>query len=53
MIPIIRCLNSSHQTENLDIFDFEIDENDMLKIDGLNINSRIRYDPENCDFSCL
>lgn len=53
IIPIIRSLNYSHQLEDMDIFDFTINEEDMIKIDALNINSRIRYDPDNCDFSCL
>ena len=35
------------------IFDFELTDEDMASIDGININSRLRYDPDNCDFSIL
>ena len=53
IIPIIRSLNTKHQIEDISVFDFVISDDDMKKIDSLNINARIRYDPDNCDFSCL
>lgn len=53
IIPIIRSLNHIHQLEDIDIFDFTLNKEDMQKIDGLNINARIRYDPDNCDFTAL
>ena len=53
IIPVFRSMNPSRIKENLDIFDFEIDNEDMLLIDGININSRLRYDPDNCDFTIL
>ena len=53
IIPLVRCLNKQHQKSNLDIFDFELDAEDMALIDDININSRLRYDPDNCDFSIL
>jgi diketogulonate reductase-like aldo/keto reductase len=53
VIPIIRSLNKRRQLENISIFDFELTEEEMRKIDGFNINSRLRYDPDNCDFSIL
>lgn len=53
VIPVIRALNPKHQQSNIDIFDFEISQEDMALIDGININSRLRYDPDNCDFTIL
>lgn len=53
VIPLVRSLDAKHQQSNLDIFDFEIDHEDMKAIDSININSRLRYDPDNCDFSIL
>lgn len=52
-IPIIRSLNVSRQKEDFDIFDFELSAEEMRMIDSFNINSRLRYDPDNCDFTIL
>lgn len=53
VIPLTRTWNNQHILHNIDIFDFELDAEDMKAIDGININSRLRYDPDNCDFSIL
>lgn len=53
VIPVVRALNPIHQRENIDIFDFNLSDEDMAKIDAININSRLRYDPDNCDFTIL
>ena len=53
VIPLVRSLNPEHQKENLNIFDFSLSQDDMAAIDAVNINSRLRYDPDNCDFSIL
>lgn len=53
VIPLVRSMSKDHQLENLSIFDFELSPEDMAAIDAININSRLRYDPDNCDFSIL
>jgi diketogulonate reductase-like aldo/keto reductase len=53
LIPVIRSLNKKRQLENISIFDFELTKEEMQTIDGFNIHSRLRYDPDNCDFSIL
>ena len=46
-------MNKKRQLENISIFDFELSMEEMNAINGININSRLRYDPDNCDFSIL
>lgn len=53
VIPLVRSMSNEHQKENFNIFDFELSQEDMTAIDSININSRLRYDPDNCDFSIL
>lgn len=53
VIPLVRSMSKEHQIENFSIFDFELSEEDVAEIDSININSRLRYDPDNCDFSIL
>lgn len=53
VIPLVRSMSKEHQKENFSIFDFELTQKDMATIDSININSRMRYDPDNCDFSIL
>lgn len=53
IIPLVRTLNPAHQKENLDVLDFELTDEEMKAIDAININSRLRYDPDNCDFTIL
>lgn len=53
VIPIFRSLNKRRLESNFQIFDFSLSESDMKYIDSININSRLRYNPDNCDFSIL
>lgn len=53
LVPIVRSANPMRQKQNLEIFDFELTEEEMKMIDSFNINSRLRYDPDNCDFTIL
>lgn len=39
--------------ENIDIFDFSLDDEEMRLIDGLNCNFRLRFDPDNCNYDIL
>ena len=52
-IPITRSFNKQRIAQNLDIFDFSLTADEMEAIDAININSRLRYDPDNCDFDAL
>ena len=50
LTPIPRSKNPERNRANFDIFDFELTEVEMKAIDGININSRLRFDPDNLDF---
>ena len=53
IVPVIRSLSKEHITANLQIFDFFLSQEEIDTIDSFNINSRLRYDPDNCDFPIL
>lgn len=40
-VPIPKSSNKKHLQENIDIFNFELSEQDVAAIDGLNRNTRI------------
>lgn len=50
LTPIPRSSNVERNRQNLDIFDFELTGEEMKAIDSININSRLRFDPDNLDF---
>ncbi len=53
VIPVPRSTNLKRLASNIDVFDFSLTEEEMKIIDAININSRLRYDPDNCDFTEL
>lgn len=52
-IPIFNTTKSERYKENISIFDFNLTDEDIKQINSININSRLRYDPDNCDFTKL
>lgn len=52
-IPIINTSNPKHMVENTDIYNFQLTDEEIDQILKININSRLRYDPDNCDFRRL
>lgn len=50
-IPVINTSIIEHLREDIDIFDFSLTEKEMESITSININSRLRFDPENVDFT--
>lgn len=52
-IPVFNTANAEHLVKNTDIYDFELSHEEIVQINKININSRLRYDPDNCDFTKL
>jgi len=52
-IPVINTSSKEHLRENINVFDFRLTEDEIEAINRININSRLRYDSDNCDFSKL
>lgn len=52
-IPIFNSTSKEHIKDNLNINDFELSKDEIVKICKININSRLRYDPDNCAFDKL
>lgn len=52
-IPIVNTSNLEHLRQNYNVFDFELTQQEVYEITKININSRLRYDPDNCDFRQL
>ncbi|MCR1951255.1 aldo/keto reductase [Clostridium sp. DSM 100503] len=50
IVTIPKSTNERRLTENIDIFDFNLSDDDMDKIDSLNKDLRVGPDPDNFDF---
>ena len=50
IVTIHKSTNERRLIENIDIFDFNISDDDMEKIDSLNKDLRVGRDPDNFDF---
>lgn len=53
VIPIFNTSSISHLKNNMNVFDFELTDEQMKIIDSVNINSRTRYDSDNCEWERL
>jgi len=53
VIPVFNTTDVNHLVENMNIFDFCLSEVQMKTLDSININSRTRYDSDNCEFDRL
>lgn len=53
VITIPKAERVSNLKENINIFDFSLEEKDIKKINLINENFRVGYNPNNCDFTQL
>ncbi|MCX6145884.1 MAG: aldo/keto reductase, partial [Candidatus Kapabacteria bacterium] len=44
-VVLPKSVNPIRMKENADVFDFEINENDMMILDSFNENYRVAWDP--------
>lgn len=51
IIPIIKSSNKKRIKDNINIFDFELSEEEVELIENLNVNYRVRHNPDDCDYS--
>lgn len=53
LTPIPRSSNLRRLKSNFEVFDFELTTEELIAIDSININSRLRYDSDNLDFHSI
>lgn len=49
-IVIPKSVHEERIKENFDVFNFDLNDDEMKRIDALNINERLGADPDNFDF---
>jgi diketogulonate reductase-like aldo/keto reductase len=50
MLVTPKSSNRKRLRENIDIFDFELTQDETARIDGINENYRVRFDPDTVDY---
>lgn len=50
IVVIPKSANRQRIRENIDIFDFELTDDEMTRIDGINEDYRVRFDPDTADY---
>lgn len=50
IMAIPKSSNRKRIKENIDIFDFSLTENEIIKIDNINENFRVRFNPDTVDY---
>lgn len=53
VIPVFRSRNAARIRSNLDLWDFELMPDELQAVSSLNLDSRLRYDPDRSDLSRL
>lgn len=49
VLPLVKSVNPSRIKENIEVFDFELSQQEMLEIASMK-SDRIGADPDTCDF---
>lgn len=52
-IPVVNTSDPKHMIEDANIYDFRLTDDEIGQIKKINLNSRLRYDPDNCNFRKL
>lgn len=53
IVVIPKSANADRIQQNISVFDFELNNSDMMRIDGLNEDFRVRHNPDTADLSKL
>lgn len=53
VVSIPKTQNKERLKENINIFDFQLTDEEIVNIDNLNCDYRVRHNPDDCDFAKL